>query len=285
MASAALVRGHQVFGLVRPNRPHNFKSEGRLKLAEGTLENAPWDEIRRFRPDVCVHAAWISTPGIYLEAPENLELVHQSKAFLDRALEAGVAFSLVLGTCIEYGASGEKLNERSSPVAPVSLYARSKNQLREFLEAELMPKGLNLSWGRVFYPYGVGEHPQRLCSSVIAKLSTGKEVLLKTPGSIKDYIYITDLAAAILTVIEKRTAGVINLGTGQGTSILEMTQAIASMLGRRELVRVAAEPAVDAYPFVVADASRLKSLGWEPKIGLEQGIAALIEHLEAGARK
>ena len=285
MASAALARGHRVFGLVRPNRPHNLKSEGRLRLAEGTLENAPWDEIHGFRPDICVHAAWISSPGIYLEAPENRELVRQSRDFLDRAWEAGVSFSLVLGTCIEYAASGEKLNERSSPVAPVSLYARSKNQLRELLEAELAPKGLNLSWARVFYPYGVGEHPQRLCSSVIAKLSTGKEVLLKTPNSIKDYIYITDLAAAILTIIEKRTAGVINLGTGHGTSIIELAQLIASILGRRQLVRVAAEPAPDPYPFMVADESRLKSLGWEPRVGLEQGIAALIEQLQAGARK
>ncbi|MEI9864251.1 MAG: NAD-dependent epimerase/dehydratase family protein [Limisphaerales bacterium] len=53
--------------------------------------------------------------------------------------------------------------------------------------------GWQFCWGRVFYPYGVGEHPARLCSSLIQKLQRGEKLVLKTPHSRKDYIYIEDL--------------------------------------------------------------------------------------------
>jgi nucleoside-diphosphate-sugar epimerase len=275
VARAAVNRGHHVLGLIRPQ---SFKGEGRqgqLEFIPGTLEDAPWTEISRFKPDVCIHTAWISTPGLYLEAPENRVLVGQSHAFLKRAMEEGAGFSLVLGTCIEYGTSGEKLNETSSAVTPVSLYARSKNELREILEQD----GIDLSWGRVFYPYGVGEHPQRLCSSIIAKLLKRQEVLLKTPNSIKDYIHVSDLAAAIVTIVERRSRGVINLGTGEGTSVMEIARMISGILECPELVRAATEPSPDPYPYVVADARRLKALGWQPKVSLKEGISALIECL------
>jgi nucleoside-diphosphate-sugar epimerase len=283
----ATERGHAVLGLVRPEQLHGLSSVtgGSVEFIAGRLNDAPWSEIRRFRPDVCVHAAWISTPGRYLDAPENNSLVTLSSAFLERAADAGVGFALVLGTCIEYGMTGEKLKEKLSPIAPASLYARSKNELRELLEVELPRKGVGLSWGRVFYPYGLGEHPQRLCSSLFAKLSKGEEVLLKTPNSIKDFIYITDLAAAILTLVENRKAGVVNLGTGQGTSVLQLARMIGKIVGRADLVREASETAPDPYPYVVADAGRLRSLGWEPKVNMEQGTTALIQSLQGGTEK
>jgi nucleoside-diphosphate-sugar epimerase len=64
-----------------------------------------------------------------------------------------------------------------------------------------------LCWTRIFYPYGIGEHPDRLCSFIIKKLINNKKVLLNSPLSTKDYIYIDDIAEALLTLVEQAFSG------------------------------------------------------------------------------
>src|SRR6185503_1711084 len=103
------------------------------------------------------------------------------------------------------------------------------------------------------YPYGVGEHPARLCSTLIQKFRRGEKLVLKTPNSTKDYIYIEDLADAILLTVEKRFTGTINWGTGRGISVRAIADTLAGMLGRPELVEEISPVERDPLGFVVAD--------------------------------
>lgn len=276
--SEALSRGHEILAILRPGKrveKERISAPG-ITYVSGTLENPPWPAINNFRPQTCVHAAWISTPGIYLEATENRELVKWSREFLTEALRLGVEHAIVLGTCIEYAPSNRILSEEA-PLGPHSLYAQSKVQLHEELERNLVPKGLNLAWARLFYPYGIGEHPQRLCSSMIAKLRQGQEVRLKTPNSIKDYIYITDVASALTALVETDYSGTVNIGTGEGSSIYHLASLIAAKLERAELLKLELPEEPDAYPHVVADVRRLASLGWKRRISLEEGVRLLLK--------
>jgi nucleoside-diphosphate-sugar epimerase len=275
-ARLALARGHQIAGLVVPEEAIPCDLEGGATWLRGTLAAAPWREIATFAPDVCLHTAWITAPGIYLESPENERFRDWSLAFVQQLHNLGVAHIIALGTCVEYAIGAEPLNEERSPVKPTTTYARCKDQLRRALEERARADGFGFCWTRVFYPYGPGEHPSRLCSSLIAKLRRGEEVMLKTPDSIKDFIYIDDLAEALLTVVNKRFRGIINLGTGQGTAILQMAGFIGQCLGRTDLVRVASKPEPDPFPYVVADATRLKSLGWRQRVSWEEGLRRML---------
>ena len=245
---------------------------------EGTLAEPPWKSIERFQPDVCVHFAWIATPGVYLESPENEQYLQWSLDLVHRLRNIGVNHIVGAGTCIEYQISDAPLSEDRTPVDPTTLYARCKNALRETLAAGAQKDGWQFCWGRVFYPYGVGEHPARLCSSLIQKLRRGEKLVLKTPNSRKDYIYIEDLAAAILLTVEKRFTGTINWGTGKGISVREIADNLAVTLGKPDLVAVAEPPETDPFPFVVADVSRLGALGWRPAWTLDRGLQEMISH-------
>src|SRR5690606_21840724 len=99
---------------------------------------------------------------------------------------------------------------------------------------------------------GVGEHPGRLCSSLIQKIRRGEKLVLKTPHSTKDYIYIDDLAAAILLTIEHKVTGNINWGTGVGVSVRQIADTVAALLGRPELVAESSPPETDPFGYVVA---------------------------------
>jgi nucleoside-diphosphate-sugar epimerase len=273
-ARLALSRGHEVTALVRPGK--TVLPDSQITPVPGELGSVSVKELAAVHPEVCVHSAWITTPGVYLESPENFRFRDDSLQFLRRVREAGAKHIVGLGTCIEYQISGQPLSEERTPIGPVTTYAKCKNELHVVMEAEAKLGGFTFGWGRVFYPYGPGEHPSRLCSSIIQKLNRGEKVFLKTPQSRKDYIYIDDLAAALLAVVEKKFSGTVNLGTGKGTTVREIARTIGKMTGREDLVGEANPPETDPLGDVIADAAKLKSLGWEPKTSLEQGIAKLL---------
>ena len=273
----ALTHGHEIAGLIRPAKrfPANLPANKNMVWLEGTLAGLPWKNIRQFQPDVCVHLAWIATPGVYLESPENEQYLQWSLDLAHGLRGLDSNYIIGTGTCIEYQLSEAPLSEDRTPVEPTTPYARCKNRLRETLAAEAQKAGWDFCWGRVFYPYGVGEHPARLCSSLIQKLQRGEKLALKTPNSLKDYIYIDDLAAAILLTVGKKITGTINWGMGTGVSVREIAEIAAAMLGRPELVENQNPPAVDPFPFVVAESTKLQNLGWRPQVDLQTGLSRL----------
>jgi nucleoside-diphosphate-sugar epimerase len=277
----ALARGHQVAGLFNPARPAPAASPAgpAMSWLPGRLDDLPWRELVGFQPEVCVHCAWISTPGEYLESPLNEQHRRWGEALARRLPETGARHFVGVGTCLEYQSRPAPLREDSSPIQAATAYARSKNAFREFLFSAGPSLGLSVCWGRVFYPYGPGEHPARLCSSLLQTLRRGEKLVLKTPHSIKDYIYIADLTAAMAVTVEKQFQGTINWGTGIGVSVRQIADTAAALLGRPELVENAAHPVADPFGHVVADASRLRSLGWQPAFDLRRGLESLIAAL------
>jgi nucleoside-diphosphate-sugar epimerase len=274
----ALSRGHQVAGLIIPSEhiPTALPASQHQVWLRGTLEQPPWSDITAFKPEVCVHTAWITAPGIYLESPENERFRDASLRFLRQVVELGTQQVLGLGTCIEYQISEKPLAEDSTPIAPTTTYARCKNELRLAFETESKARGFSFCWGRVFYPYGPGEHPSRLCSAIIQKLMRGEKITLKTPKSTKDYIYIDDLAAALLSVVEKRFEGNVNLGTGTGTPVRRVAEILGRLTGKSELIEEASQPVLDPFPYVVAETGRIRSLGWKPMVTIEEGLQRLL---------
>ncbi len=274
----ALRHGHEIAGLQLPGIPPagNVPTGSQMLWLEGPLAEPPWRAIEKFNPDAAVHFAWVATPGVYLESPEN-ELYLRWSLDLARGLRnLGVNHIVGAGTCIEYQISDAPLSEEFTPVNPTTRYARCKNELRTILADNARQEGWHFCWGRVFYPYGVGEHPARLCSSLIQKFQRGEKLLLKTPDSRKDYIHIEDLAAAILLTVEKKFTGTINWGTGTGVSVREIADTVAALLRQPNLVELAEPPEPDPFPFVVASVARLKQLGWRPQMDLSAGLAQLV---------
>lgn len=277
MGSAFVRAAHRAGHTVAVLSRREAVGDQRLVTLTGTVAEPPWREIDRFAPEACVHAAWIAAPGLYLEATENHDWVNWSESFLVRLAQCGVRHLSVLGTCIEYQITGQPLAEELTSLRPTSTYARAKCELHRRLGEGALPNGTTLAWTRVFYPYGEDEHPARLASSLIAKLRRGESVALRTPNSTKDYIHADDLAAALLNVVEQRFGGAINLGTGEGVTVESIARELGLLMGRPELVLVPENPPVDPLDYVVADATRLRSLGWRPQVPLAVGLRRLVE--------
>ena len=248
-------------------------------VAHGSLHEVPWPCIEQFKPETALHFAWIATPGIYLDSPENETLVEQSEAFFRGLSRRGVRHLAGTGTCIEYAPSSRPLRETDSPLAPIFPYSRAKVETSRRLEASADETGARWSWFRIFYPYGEGEHPERMPSALIRKLLGGETLALKTPDSVKDYIHVTDACRAILSALESGLVGPVNIGTGTGVRIIDLARAIARCCGCDPALVTRAVPlGEDSFPITVADISKLRNAtGWNPAISLEEGLRRLLE--------
>ena len=271
----ALARGHEVCALVRPGRV--LGGAAGLTVCRGTLADPPLAELARFAADACVHTAWITTAGVYPESPDNERYRDESLSLLTSLFERGVCHVVALGTSAEYRPAAAPLDEGRAPLEPRTRYARAKRELHVALAERAVATGARLAWARVFQPYGGGEPPDRLCSTVIRRLAVGERVTLNSPDAVRDWVHVEDVAAGLLCLLESRADGPVNVGRGVGRTVGSVALMIAELMGRPDLVT--ARPRGLEPAGLVADPTRLRSLGWRPGVELEAGLRALIDDL------
>jgi GDP-L-fucose synthase len=107
-----------------------------------------------------------------------------------------------------------------------------------------------------------------------AKVAGDPQVVIWGSGTPRrEFLHVDDLAAASVFLLENYDSpDTINVGVGEDLSIRELAELVADVIGYEgDLVQDTSKP--DGTPRKVLDVSRLKSLGWEPRIGLREGIA------------
>lgn len=255
----ATAGGHEVLGLTRPHH----------------LGDPNWTEIRAFRPETCIHAAWYAKPGHYLNAPENETLLRDSLIFLRQLGDEGVARFVALGTCLEYAPSNSPLEEDRSAIEGRSRYARAKISLHTSFAEHARENGLDVCWARVFFPYGEGEDPKKICTQIIRSLKAGESFEIKHPQSVRDYIHADDVADAIVHLASGQMNGTFNIGTGEHVTMQALAETIARHLDRSGGLRYPAVLPVDEFPSIVPSMAKLFAEGWRPKISLDEGLRRL----------
>lgn len=93
---------------------------------------------------------------------------------------------------------------------------------------------------------------------------------------IRDFIHAKDVAGGMMLILEKCPGYPINLGSGIGHSIKEIVEIIVNNLDEKPEVKWdISKPSGDKKR--IMDTSKARSLGWEPKISIEQGIKEVME--------
>ena len=116
-----------------------------------------------------------------------------------------------------------------------------------------------------------------------AKLRGDKDVVIWGTGTpLREFLHVDDLADALwMLMLRYNDEEMINLGSGQETTIAELARTIAGIAGYRgELVFDGTKP--DGTPRKRLDISRLITMGWAPKIPLAQGLTGTYTWFEEG---
>ena len=108
------------------------------------------------------------------------------------------------------------------------------------------------------------------------------EVALWGDGTPKrEFLHVDDLAEALYTCMEKYDSDeVINIGTGEDVTIKELAETIAGVTGYKNNVKWHTDKP-NGTPRKVLNVDKIKALGWEPKIGLNDGIEATYQWYKA----
>lgn len=136
--------------------------------------------------------------------------------------------------------------------------------------------------------YGVGDNFNPRASHVIpalmqrfhdAKRNNTPEVTLWGTGSpMREFIYVDDVADAMLFLMEKYDSHeLINLGTMKETSIRMLADEVADVVGYKgHILTDSSKP--DGAPRKVLDSSKLLDLGWKPKVDIREGLQRMYRY-------
>ena len=238
--------------------------------------------VRVVKPSHLLHFAWYTEHGSYWTAKENLNWIHASFTLMNEFADMGGQRFVATGTCAEYDWSNELCSEASTPCKPATVYGAAKYSTHLLLEAWARHTGLSSAWGRIFMLYGPGEYSFRLAPSVINSLLRGEPALCTHGKQVRDFMYVEDVAAGFISLLESDVRGVVNIASGEGVPVKALVYNIADQLGRRDLVKLGAIPTrVNEPATLIADVGRLRDeVGFRPSYNLENGISLTIESIK-----
>lgn len=238
------------------------------------------DLVKEIEPEVLLHLAWYAEHGAFWSSLENLRWVQASLGLLRAFAAVGGRRVVIAGSCAEYEWGGERdLDERCSPLRPSTLYGVCKDALRRVAEAYAQESSLQLAWARLFFLYGPGEAPGRLVPSVIRPLLAGERAQTTAGEQVRDFMYVRDVADALVALVRSDATGPVNIASGRGVSIAQVLEQIGALIGSPELIDRGARPTPALEPpRIVADVARLEhEVGFRPRVSLADGLASSID--------
>jgi GDP-L-fucose synthase len=123
--------------------------------------------------------------------------------------------------------------------------------------------------------YGANAHviPSLIRKFSEARVTSSSPVVWGDGSAVREFIYSDDVASAIDAVIQGwESPEVISIGTGLSHSIRELVSALTEVSGLDLEVKWDASQPV-GIPRKTFDVSKLKSLGWSPKVSLHEGLS------------
>jgi UDP-glucose 4-epimerase len=185
-----------------------------------------------------------------------------------------------------YGVTTSIPISEDAPTNPISAYGISKLTVEKYLALYHHLYGLDYQVLRIANPYGryqSGVRRQGVVAALITRALSGKPLEIWGTGTvIRDFIHVSDVVAAMITVLNY--AGphrVLNVGSGVGISVQEVANDVESALGRGVLPRSYRESRAADVPVNVLDISRITAgTGWRPRTSWREGLADTVQWMD-----
>lgn len=281
LASTLDARGHSVAGTYVEGHEPDLGLE--LHPADLLDPEALTDAVRAFRPDRIVHLAGLSHVGRSFGREEAYRRVNVTGT--ENLVHAAGEVPIVLASSSEvYGAVPEAeqpIGEEREP-SPESPYGESK------VAAERLVLASGGVIVRCFNIVGPGQDESFALPSFarqLAEIRRGARDPVLRVGNLdvwRDFIHREDAAEAYAVILEQAGAGSIyNLGTGLALRIGDLLERLIEISGLEVTVEVDPEKVRPADAVLrVADIGRLRALGWEPRLEIDEALTALWRQCE-----
>ena len=268
----------------------------RIDLADPGAEGSLVDVLRRYDVSSVIHFAAKKQVGESVERPiwyyrQNVGGLANLLAALERVGVERLVFS---SSAAVYGMPDVDLVTEDTDCRPINPYGQTKLIGEWMIDNARAATGLRAVKLRYFNVAGAGwpeladTAVMNLVPIVLDRVASGRPPVVfgddyPTPDGtcIRDYVHVTDLAEAHIAALDyladdQPQESVFNVGTGSGSSVTEVIDAISRGLGR-EIVPEAGPRRAGDPPRLVADVSRIAAqLVWKAQHGLDDIVGSAI---------
>jgi len=244
--------------------------------------------LEEHSPDLVAHFAAYAYVGESVEQPHIYygNNTAGTLALLEAMRAKGVTRLLFSSTCASYGHPVKLPIDETHPQHPINPYGWSKFIVERMLEDYSTAFGFSATILRYFNAAGcdpegeIGERhePETHAIPLIMEAALSGNDVFRVFGSdfdtrdgsaVRDYIHVSDLADAHVLAADRLLHGkgveVFNLGTGVGTSVLELAEAVNRATGGQLRVELAPRRPGDPATLVASADRARQVLGWQPK--------------------
>jgi UDP-glucose 4-epimerase len=271
-----------------------------VPLVQGDINDAPLLRklLAEHRFDATIHFAGLKSVGESVADPLAYyrNNVNGTVTLLQCLAEAHVRRFVFSSSATVYGDPHSVPIREDAPTAPTNPYGNTK-WLIEHILADLAASDPRWAIGvlRYFNPVGahlsgrIGENPRGVPNNLmpfVTQVAVGKRERLSVFGGdyptpdgtgVRDYIHVVDLALGHLAALRRveRADGIwtVNLGTGQGYSVLEIVKAFEGASGRSIPFQIVARRPGDIAQCYADPANAERELGWKATRGLQEMCA------------
>ncbi len=260
----------------------------RVELVEADVRDAPQLDYLVAGCDVVFHEAAIVSVPYSIAHPQETHDVNLQGTLnvLQAAKRHGVKRVVFACSAAVYGDEPTLPKREDMRASPISPYGVEKLGGEAYLEVWSRLFGIEAVSLRYFNVFGPRQDPSSPYSGVISifldRARRGEPVTIFGDGQqTRDFVYVANVVDANLRAAKASGVGgrSFNVGCGRETTLNELLAMVGRVLGREVVAKYeAARPGdiVASY----ADISRARrELGYEPAIGVEEGLARLAKHL------
>ncbi len=242
------------------------------------------DVVARHRPEVVFHlAAQIDARRSVVDPVEDTSVnVVGGVNVMRAAAIAGVPrFVFASSGGASFGTTDKIPTPETEPRRPESPYGVAKTVTDAYLRYFSDSHGIDfvsLGFSNVYGPWQ-DPHGEAGVVAIFSKmLLAGEAPTIFGDGTItRDYVFVEDVVDACVRAAERGGNEYVNIGTGRETSVTELFHLIAGAVGSTQQPVYAAGKTGDVPRSALNAAKARQLLGWEPWIGLEDGIAQTVD--------
>ena len=246
--------------------------------------------IEKFKPDIIIHLAGNASHSKSFENPlKDIDSNSKTTLFmLEKIRGLGIPCKFVLGsTFIVIGKPKKLPVNENTPCNPTTIYGTNRLASEYFCKIYHEVYGLDTNIFRITNSYGPREQvipKKNAVNFLIHQAFKKQEINIYNKGKFfRDFIYVDDVISGINTILKNGKSGELYwISSGRKTWFYQFGDILEKTTGCK--VKYSETPTytkkVDVGNFVVNN-SKLRSLGWKPKVNLDQGIKETLEYFKS----
>ncbi len=238
--------------------------------------------VDSIKPDIIIHLAAIHFIPYCNQHPyesSNINILGTTH-ILEAAKRNKVKQFFFASTAAVYPIYDEAVSETHA-TGPMDIYGLSKLVGEHLCNEFYMDTKIPTIVCRFFNAFGPNETNPHLIPEIQQQVNSGlRKIKLGNLTPKRDFIHTSDMANAVHVLLNKIDSGIhtYNLGRGIEYSVTEIVDSFARQIG--EKIEIEVDPArvrkVERM-HLLADVSKLKSIGWQPLVDIDGGIKTLVE--------